>query len=173
MVNGVSDAGLVKQAFSEYFQIAQQIWDKLHELSVGELKDSFPQEIPARTLPKPQSKDIAGGTVYYYALPAESGLDVQLAPNAGLSTSVMVTSLLPKFTARLMAETSLKGEGPLAKYDRPLAAAAHLDFAGLIEALEPWIDYGMALGLGAGAARMVKAARPATSRNKCMTCWTC
>ena len=47
MVNGVSDAGLVKEAFGEYFKIAQQIWDKLHELSVGELKDLFPQEIPA------------------------------------------------------------------------------------------------------------------------------
>ena len=151
MVNGVSDAALVKEAFGEYFEIVQQILDKLHELSAGELKDAFPQEIPVIALAKPQTKDIADATVYYYVLPAESGLDAQLAPNAGLSTSFMVTSLLPRFTARLLSDTSLQGQGPLAKYDRPLAAAGHLDFARLIEALEPWIDYGMALGLGPNA----------------------
>jgi hypothetical protein len=153
LVNGVSDAGLVKEAFSEYFTIAQQIWDKLHELSAGELKELFPQEIPARTLTKPKSKEIPGGTVYYYTLPAETGLDAQLALNAGLSNTVMVTSLLPQFTARLIAETPLQGQGPLGKTDRPLAAAGHLDFARLIEALEPWIDYGMTLALGPGAAQ--------------------
>jgi hypothetical protein len=151
MVSGVSDAGLVKEAFGEYFTIAQQILDKLHELSAGDLKDMFPQEIPAIQLAKPQTKDVADATVYFYALPAESGLDAQLAPNAGLSASFLVTSLLPRFTARLLADTSLQGQGPLAKYDRPLAAAGHLDFARLIEALEPWIDYGMAIGLGVSA----------------------
>ena len=153
MVIGVSDAGLVRSAFSDYFRIAQQIWDKLHELSVGELKDAFPQEIPARTLTQPQSKDISGGTVYYYPLPAETGLDAQLALNAGLSNRVMVASYLPRFTARLIADTSLQGQGPLANINRPLAAAGHLDFARLIAALQPWIDYGLALRLGPGAAQ--------------------
>lgn len=145
MVNGVSDAKLVKEAFSEYFTIAQQVLDKLHELSVGDLKDVLPSEIPAIQLTKPQTKDFAGATVYYYALPAESRLDAQLAPNAGLSTDFMVSSLLPRFTARLLAETTLQGQGPLATYDRPLAGAGNLDFARLIEAIEPWIDYGMKL----------------------------
>lgn len=145
MAMGVSDAGLVRSAFSDYLRIAQQIWDKLHELSVGELEDAFPQEIPARTLTKPQSKDISGGTVYYYPLPAETGLDAQLALNAGLSNRVMVTSYLPRFTARLIADTSLQGQGPLANINRPLAAAGHLDFARLIAALQPWIDYGLKL----------------------------
>ena len=78
----------------------------------------------------------------------------------------MVTSLLPQFTARLLAETSLKGQGPLANYDRPLAAAAHLDFARLIEALEPWIDYGMTLDwerVRPGWSRRPDRQHPATS----------
>ena len=69
-------------------------------------------------------------------------------PNAGLSSSVMVSSLLPRFTARLLTDTPLQGQGPLANTDRPLASAGQLDFARLLQALEPWIDYGLQLGLG-------------------------
>ncbi|MHB8957566.1 MAG: hypothetical protein ACYC4U_31780 [Pirellulaceae bacterium] len=150
MVNSVSDAGLVREAFASYFDILQQLLDKLHELSTGDMKDLFPQEVPAIELVKPQAntKAVENATVYYYVLPAESGLDAQLAPNAGLSESVMVSSLLPRFTARLLADTPLQGEGPLANYNRPLAAAGHLDMARLLEALEPWVDYGLQGGLG-------------------------
>ncbi len=148
MVNGVSDAALVKEGFAAYFDIFQQMLDKLHELSTGDMKDIFPQEIPAIQLAQPQAKEVGDATVYYYALPAESGLDAQLAPNAGLSSSVMVSSLLPRFTARLLADTPLQGQGPLANTDRPLASAGQLDFARLLQALEPWIDYGLQLGLG-------------------------
>jgi hypothetical protein len=152
MVCGVSDAKLVKEAFSQYFTILQQILDKMHDLSVGELKGAFPSEIPSVQLAKPQTKDVGGAAVYYYALPADTGLDAQLAPNAGLSDNFMVTSLLPRFTARLLADTSLQGQGPLAKSDRPLASAGNLEFARLIEAFEPWIDYVMAFAAPEGAA---------------------
>ncbi len=148
IVSGVSDAALVKEAFSAYFDIAQRMVDKLHELSTGDLKDAFPNEIPAMQLVPPQSKDVGDGSVYYYALPADSGLDAQLAPNAGLSKEFMVASLLPQFTARLLARTPLAGQGPLAQDDRPLAAAGHLDFPRLIDAIEPWIDYGLQVSMG-------------------------
>jgi hypothetical protein len=153
MVNGVSDANLVKEAFSEYFDIAQQILDMLHEMSTGEMRDMFPQEIPAIQLAKPESRDVNEGTVYFYTLPAEVGLDHQVAPNGGLSDQVMVTSLFPKTTARLLADTPLQGQGPLANYDRPLASAGQLEFAKLLEVIEPWVDYGFQLYMMIGVAQ--------------------
>ena len=174
MVNGVSDAALVKEGFAAYFDILQQLLDKLHELSTGDMKDMFPQEIPAIQLAKPQTKVVGDATVYYYALPAESGLDAQLAPNAGLSNSVMVSSLLPRFTARLLADTPLQGQGPLASTDRPLASAGHLEFARLLEALEPWIDYGLQLGMGMSARGATRKVAPwATFRSKFTMCSMC
>jgi hypothetical protein len=145
MVMGVSDAKLVEEGFGEYFQVAQDAIDRLHEASTGDLADAFPQPIPALKLRKPESKDISGGTVYYYALPAQTGLDKQVAPNAGLTDQVMVSSLLPRFTARLMAGTPLEGSGPLADGNRPLAAAYQFHFARLLDAIDPWVDYGMML----------------------------
>ena len=58
------------------------------------------------------------------------------------------SSLLPRFTARLMADTPLQGSGPLVDTQRPLAAAFHIDFADLLTALKPWVDYGMDLSGG-------------------------
>ena len=60
----------------------------------------------------------------------------------------MAVSLLPRFTERLMTNTPVQGEGPLADTNRPLAAAAHLNFAGLIEAIEPWINFGIGMTMG-------------------------
>lgn len=151
IVMGVSDAKLVKEAFADYFEIGQEVLDKLHELSTGEMSELFPNEIPAWELTPPQARQMNGATVYYYSLPAEAGLDQQIAPNAGLSDQVMAVSLLPRFTARLLADTPLQGSGPLANTRRPLAAAAGLEFARLIEAVEPWIDYGLQLSMAFGA----------------------
>jgi hypothetical protein len=148
MVFSVSDASLAREAFGEYFSITQEALDKLHEASTGELKDMFEEEVPKITLTKPQTHEAGGGTIYFYALPEASGVDKQLAPNGGLSDSVMAVSLLPRFTERLMTNTPVQGEGPLANTNRPLAAAAHLNFAGLIEAIEPWINFGIGMSMG-------------------------
>ncbi|MBM4091060.1 MAG: hypothetical protein FJ276_16805 [Planctomycetes bacterium] len=138
-VLGVSDANLVKEAFSEYFAIAQDLLTQLHEASAGEMSDVFPQEIPVIELAKPKTRAVGAGAIYYYEMPEESGLDQQLAPNAGLTDSVMVMSLLPRFTARLITKSPLQGQGPLADCNRPLAAAWHVDVAGMIDVIEPWI----------------------------------
>lgn len=144
LVMGVSDVNLIKEAFSEYFDIVQQGLDTLHEVSTGELSDTFPNPVPKIELAKPATKEVDGGTVYYYALPEQAGLDKQVAPNAGLSEEVLAASVLPRFTARLLAETPLQATGPLADTDRPLGAAFQCNFAGLLDAVSPWIDYVMA-----------------------------
>ncbi len=147
IVLGVSDVNLAKEGFAEYFDIVQEVLDKLHEASNGDMRDMFPNPIPPIKLAKPASKEVSGGTVYYYALPESSGLDKQLAPGGGLSDKVMVLSLLPRFTARLLSDTPLEATGPLANTDRPLAAAFQLNFASLLDAIAPWIDYGLAISM--------------------------
>jgi len=152
VIQGVSDSAKLKEAFGDYFDILQQLLDTLHEVSTGELKDFFPDEVPKITLAKPKTRAVGDGTVYYYILPQEAQLDAQIAPNAGLSDSILIESFMPKFTARLLKTTPLEGTGPLADVDRPLAAAGYLNFAGLIEAIEPWINYGVNLAGGGGQA---------------------
>lgn len=134
-VSGISDPELVKQAASEYFNVAQAALDRLHE--------AVPDAFPEIKLPKPESREFPAGTVYYYKVARNLGLDIWLAPNAGLSDQFLVLSLLPKVTLRLLQPQPLQLDGPLANVERPLAAATHFNFAGTLDALQPWVEYGL------------------------------
>ena len=137
LVYGVSDAGLLKKAFGEYFAIVREALKRLHEAD--------PDTIPPIQVPKPQTEKSSSGTIYKYAIPPALGLDPRIAPSAGLSDNVLAISLLPPFTKRLLAKTPMRTSAPLGNTNRPLAAAAQFNWAGLAEALTPWIDYGFNL----------------------------
>jgi len=152
LVYGVSDAALVKAASSDYFEITREAMNKLHAI--------VPDVVPEFTLPPPQAREFPEGTVYYYGFPREWGLDSQIAPNAALSNEFLALSLLPKFGLRLLKPTPLTVEGPVANHDRPLASASYFDWAGLLDALTPWLDYGVDQGdaIAAAAAAAAEAA---------------
>lgn len=138
MVYGISDPTLVKAASSDYFAITREAMNKLHAI--------VPDVVPEFTLPLPQAREFPEGTVFYYSFPREWGLDPQLAPNAALSKEFLALSLLPKFGLRLLKPTPLEVEGPVANHDRPLASASYFDWAGLLDALTPWLNYGVDQG---------------------------
>lgn len=133
LVYGVSDADSLQEAAQSYFHIVQRTLDILHKAE--------PTEIPELKLPPPEARDFPGGTIFFYRLPQQVGLDKQIAPNAGLSDKTLVLSLVPKMTVRLINESKLSATGPLADQDRPLASAFKFNFAGLLDAVAPWVDY--------------------------------
>jgi hypothetical protein len=136
VVVGVSDAELLKKAFGEYFAVANALLAGAHEKA--------PDEVPPLKIPPPQTHDLGAGMAYFYLLPKELGLDKKLNPVAGLSESVGVLTLSPRHCRRLLTKTPLQVDGtPLADVDRPLAAASAFNFAALIDAIRPWVDYGV------------------------------
>jgi hypothetical protein len=136
LVVGVSDAALVRKAFAEYKSIADEVLVKLKELNPGEIPADF-------KLPDATARAVKRGTIYSYALPKEAQLDAQLAPNAGLGEKLAVLSLAPKHTERLMEAAPLVANGPLADTKRPLASIAHFNWAALVDAVLPWVEYGV------------------------------
>lgn len=135
IVSSVSDAGLVKQGASEFFAVANE--------AIAKVRTALPGVIPEFKLQPPATRDFPEGSVYYYLLPSPWGLDSQVAPNAGLSNDTLALSMLPKFTLRLLKTTPPQTAGPLADRTRPLAAAGYCNWAGLCDAISPWIDYGL------------------------------
>src|SRR6185436_9132305 len=61
--------------------------------------------------------------------------------NAGLGKNVAVLSVAPKHTSELLSATPFEAEGPAADSKRPLAVAAYLDWASVVEAASPWVEY--------------------------------
>jgi hypothetical protein len=139
MVLGVKDADLLRKAAAEYRGIINDVI-----ALAGKFNPAGP---PQFKLPPPDGKEVEGGTVYSYPLPAEAGFDERLAPAAGLSKNWLTLALSPEQAARLLQPAPLQGTGKMLEVGkRPLASAAYLNWAGLVDAAAPWVDYALLAG---------------------------
>ncbi len=141
LVMGVSDAKLLKQALGEYRGVVNGLID-----AVRKIKDA---EVPAGlAIPEPETTESEAGTMYRFTLPEEWGVDKQIAPNIGVSNDAMVMSLSPAQTERLLTATPPAIGGLLSESEvgKPLAAVAWFNWAALVDAATPWVDYAIEKG---------------------------
>ena len=137
MVWGITDANKVEQSFATLFEI-------FDDGITGWNKVMTEDQLPIESFPRPEQTEIASGTLYSYTLPADVGLNERISPNWGLSPKTFVMSLLPEATKRLLpASTPSVFFGPLEDTKRPLVGAGYMNFAGMVEMVMPWIDYGV------------------------------
>jgi hypothetical protein len=135
----VDDAAKVKAGVSDYFAVAQDLIDLMHELE--------PDDFPDYQIPTPEVVNESWGTLYQYALPAEAGVDDQITPNAGLSQNLGVLSMSPQTTSRVMTDQPLEVEGFRVDTNRPAGSLVYINFPGFVDMLEPWVNYGIDVGV--------------------------
>jgi len=102
-----------------------------------------PAQFPSLQIPPAKSsRALVDGTVgYYYPLPEQLGIQKNVAPNIAIGPQLAVLSLLPKQTKDCVTPRSLAiSTGPLADQERPLAAAAYINFSKTIEMMVPWAN---------------------------------
>lgn len=134
IVIGVDDPALFREGMNDLFALSDELVDAVRGMS--------PEAVPADyRIADPRKEDVEGGNVWSWSL-AKTGLDEQVQPAIALGKDAAVLSLVPKQAGRLIVETPLTTGAQLTKFEEPLAGAATLDVAGLIEALEPWVVYG-------------------------------
>jgi hypothetical protein len=136
LVIGLSDAKLFNSALEEYWHVINGLIAALKNVEGTDIPDDF-------ALPEPQSDVSSENTVYYYALPKDWGFDERIVPNLAISEKAAVISFTREHAARLLKPTPPAVGGLLEKPDRPLAAAGWLNWAALIDAATPWIDYAL------------------------------
>jgi len=139
IVIGVSDAAKLKQAFAEYYAVADDFVEVLKGIDKSEVPKDF-------KIPRPQVFNLRQGSVYGYRLPQQWGVDSRVLPNAGLSGKVAVLSLSGRHSQRLLDEKEAKIAGFTLPTDRPLATVGGLDFAAFIDALTPWVELALDKG---------------------------
>jgi hypothetical protein len=133
IVLGLSDPKLFREGLSDLFELSDELVDAVREM--------YPDAVPADyRVPEPVKTKVEGGTLWSFALPG-SGLDEKVQPSIGVGDDAAVLSLVPRQVGRLLTDTRLETGARLTKFEEPLAAAAALDFAGLIDALQPWLVY--------------------------------
>ena len=133
IVLGLDDPKLFREGMSDLFELADEVVDAVREIN--------PDAVPAEyRVPEPVKNKVEGGTVWSFPL-SNSGLDDKVQPSIGVGDDAAVLSLLPKQAGRLMLQTRLETGSQLSKFEEPLVGAAALDFAGLIDAIQPWVVY--------------------------------
>jgi hypothetical protein len=136
VVLGVSDAKLLKKAFGEYQTIANGLIDAVRHIE----GINVPADLQ---IPEPLAEETALGTIYHFVLPQEWGVDAKIVPTVGISDHLATFSISRDHAERLLKTTPLVADGVFTKTTRPLAAAVRLDWAALVDAATPWVDFGV------------------------------
>ncbi|MEN6449144.1 MAG: hypothetical protein ABFC96_01510 [Thermoguttaceae bacterium] len=134
MVLSVANPELLKKGMAEYRSIVNGLIDAVRKIEGTDVP-------PNLRIPEPQVTKTAVGTIYSFPFPAEWGVDKKIVLNFGLSDKVAVASVSHAHTERLLKQTPLSVGGVLTDTARPLAVAGWLDWAGIVDAATPWIDF--------------------------------
>jgi hypothetical protein len=140
IVTSVSDAEKLRQGVQEYMAVLRD--------TIALVREINPDDVPEFEIPDPQERKLdGGGTLFVYPLPEEWGVESQLALSAGLTDETAALTTMPATAERLLQSTPLALESAI-DINRPAAMVVHFEFAKMIDALRPWIDYGLGVAMG-------------------------
>ena len=138
IVLGLDDPKLFREGLSDMFAFGDELVDAVREID--------PDSVPADyRIKDPEKTKVEAGAIWSWALDS-TGLDDQIRPAIGVGEHVAVLSMVPKQATRLLADAKLETGSQLSKFEEPLAGAATLDAAGIVDAIQPWIVYLARLG---------------------------
>jgi hypothetical protein len=130
---GVSDAKLVKRAFTEYRAELNELFAAIRELNPMAPEIHFPEA---------KSIELKNGVAYSFPIFGQLGVDPQIMPAAGLGEKVAVLALSPDHVGRLLGVQPLKVDGgPLSDLKKPRGAATAFNSVSLLSMIEPWIEF--------------------------------
>jgi hypothetical protein len=132
IVRTVDDRDKLVAAFSAYRKLASDLITQAN---------AFGANLPIEELPRPTSKKVSDGTVYFWPmdLPNEP-LDKQIQPSVGLSDHLFAFCLSQKHAERLLKKTPLTIAREPLKGNRPAQGAAVVNFRGMVQMVRPWVE---------------------------------
>jgi hypothetical protein len=135
LIFGVSDRVLLRKGAAEYVACLKALLKIIDDIS--------PNPEPVLVLPPLKVTKTDAGEVASYPLPAEWGVDRQVAVSFGLSDQVAVVTTSPALAQRLLKVTPLKVGGVLADTKRARATAIVFQWAAFVDAATPWVEFGL------------------------------
>jgi hypothetical protein len=135
----LDDPKLFREGLSDLFALADDLVEEIRSLNPDSLPDGY-------RIPEPSKSKVDGGVLWTFALPA-AGLDDQIEPSIGIGEDVAVFSLLPKQAARMLLRKPQETGATVGNFGEPLAVAVAADGPGLVDLLEPWVEYAVRVGV--------------------------
>jgi hypothetical protein len=129
----LADPKLFREGLSDLFELADEITEAVRSLDPDAVPDDY-------RIPEPERTKQEEGSVWAWTL-VNAGLDDQIRPAIGVGADAAVLTLVPKQAGRVMVESELETGAQLTTFDEPLAGAAAIDVAGVLDAVRPWVVY--------------------------------
>lgn len=137
LVLAIRDPERFVKALADYRQLVEDAVRVVRELAPD-------ADIPEFKFPQAETIKKGDGTLYTYPLPEHLGLDQRIRPVIAVGKTVATFTLSAEHAERLLAKKPLKTrETTLADPNKPLLGASVVDWAGILEAALPWIEYGV------------------------------
>jgi hypothetical protein len=132
---GLSDPKKFTAALKEYRITLNELYAKIREAAPD--KDNIPEfKIPASEVEKGKN-----GTLHYYPLPEEAGVDKQVQPVMGVGKRLAVFCLSKQHAERLMSDTPLKANGGPLAYKGKVVGMCVLNWPAFVDTIEPWVEF--------------------------------
>jgi|688.fasta_scaffold02981_11 hypothetical protein len=132
------DPKLFREGLSDLFALADDLVEEVRSLNPGSVPDDY-------RIPEPGKTKVDGGSLWTFAMP-QAELDEQIMPTIGIGEDVAVFSFVPKQATRMLVGKPQETGNTLSSFDEPLGVAAAADVAGLVDAIEPWVEYFVRIG---------------------------
>jgi hypothetical protein len=129
----LADPKLFKDGLNDLFELADEVTEAVRDIEPEAVPDDY-------RIPEPERTKLEEGSVWAWTL-VNAGLDDQIRPAIAVGGDAVVLTLVPRQAGRMMAETGLETGAQLTRFEEPLAGAAAVDVAGLLDALRPWVVY--------------------------------
>jgi hypothetical protein len=129
----LDDPKLFRDGLSDLFALGDELTEAIRAIDPDAVPEGY-------RIPEPEKAKVDAGTLWSWKLD-KSRLDDQIRPAIGVGEKAVVFSLVPTQAGRMLVESRLETGSQLTRFDEPLAGAAAVDFAGLVDALQPWIVY--------------------------------
>ena len=134
----IDDPKLFREGLSDLFALADDLVEEIRVLNPGSVPDGY-------RIPEPSKSKVDGGALWTFALP-KADLDEQIVPTIGIGEDVAVFSVVPKQASRMLVRATQETGAQVSRFEEPLAVAAAADVAGLVDAIEPWLEYFVRIG---------------------------
>jgi hypothetical protein len=136
----LNDSAKFQQAMKAYRTTFNEMLEKAREASQD--------NIPEIKIPVPDSEKTKLGTFFTWKLPEEVGLDEQVVITAGVSKSVAALALSKAHAERLLKKAPLPlKSGPIVQHRKELISACYFNGPAFIDAIGPWVEFGVGAAL--------------------------
>ena len=137
-VVGLSDRDQLIGGFEKLFDLADETVTVVRELEPGEIPDGY-------SVPRPLSKEVEGGKMFFYEIPKKQGLPEGITPAAIFTEKFAYWGYSEPQLESLLEERQFEVPGGLLEDMENVASVCYFNGGRLFEQLRPWVGYAIGL----------------------------